>query len=129
MTPQSLIFIAVFLLAMLITVKPFGLYMAHVMEGQPIWPLRLGARFEAFIYRVCGIDPVAQMSWKKYALGLLLFNGLGGIFLYALQRLQAWLPLNPQQFPNVSPDSSFNTAVSFISNTNWQGYSGEATMS
>jgi potassium-transporting ATPase potassium-binding subunit len=129
MTPTSTAFIAVFLLVLLITVKPFGLYMANVMEGQPIWPLRMGARLEALIYRLCGIDPDAQMGWKKYAIALIIFNSLGALAVYALQRLQVWLPLNPQQFPNVSPDSSFNTAVSFITNTNWQGYSGEATMS
>ncbi len=129
MTPVSLTFIAVFLLLLLLTVKPFGLYMANVMEGQPIWPVRVGARFEALIYRLCGIDPAAQMGWKKYAIGLMLFNALGALIVYGLQRLQLWLPLNPQQFANISPDSSFNTAVSFITNTNWQGYSGEASMS
>jgi K+-transporting ATPase ATPase A chain len=129
MTPGSIAFITVFFLLLLITVKPFGLYMANVMEGQPIWPLRVGARFEALIYRLCGIDPTVQMGWKKYALALLLFNVLGALAVYALQRLQLWLPLNPQQMSNVSPDSSFNTAVSFITNTNWQGYAGESTMS
>ena len=69
------------------------------------------------------------MDWKQYALALLLFNTLGALAVYALQRLQAWLPLNPQHFAAVSPDSAFNTAVSFITNTNWQGYSGESTMS
>ena len=129
MTPVSIAFITVFFLLLLVTVKPFGLYMANVMEGRPIWPLRVGARFERFIYRLCGIDPDTQMGWKKYAIALLIFNALGVIFVYALQRLQAWLPLNPQQFANVSADSSFNTAVSFVTNTNWQGYSGESTMS
>jgi len=129
MTPVSIAFITVFFLLLLITVKPFGLYMANVMEGRPIWPLRVGARFEQFIYRLCGIDPDAQMGWKKYAIALIVFNTLGVIFVYALQRVQAWLPLNPQQFSNVSADSSFNTAVSFVTNTNWQGYSGESTMS
>ena len=129
MTPVSIAFITVFFLLLLVTVKPFGLYMANVMEGRPIWPLRVGARFERFIYRLCGIDPDTQMGWKKYAIALLIFNTLGVIFVYALQRLQAWLPLNPQQFANVSADSSFNTAVSFVTNTNWQGYSGESTMS
>ncbi len=129
MTSLSITLIAVFLLLLLVTVKPFGLYMANVMEGRPIWPVRAGARLEALIYRLCGIDPAEQMGWKKYALALLLFNALGALAVYALQRLQLWLPLNPQQFPNVSADSSFNTAVSFITNTNWQGYSGEATMS
>ena len=129
MTPVSIAFVAVFFLLLLVAVKPFGLYMANVMEGRPIWPLRVGARFEAFIYRLCGIDPDAQMGWKRYAIALLIFNTLGVIFVYALQRAQAWLPLNPQQFTNVSADSSFNTAVSFVTNTNWQGYSGESTMS
>src|SRR6202048_453925 len=129
MTPATIAFIAVFLLLLLVSVKPFGLYMANVMEGRPIWPLRVGARFEGLIYKLCGVDPTAQMGWKKYAVALVVFNALGALAVYALQRLQVWLPLNPQQFPNVSADSSFNTAVSFITNTNWQGYSGEATMS
>ena len=81
------------------------------------------------MYRLGGIDPAAEMGWKRYTAALLLFNVLGALMVYALQRLQLWLPLNPQQFANVSPDSSFNTAVSFITNTNWQGYSGESTMS
>jgi potassium-transporting ATPase potassium-binding subunit len=128
-TPVSIAYITVYLLLLLVTVKPFGLYMANVLEGHPIWPLRAGARFEALIYRLCGIEPTAQMGWKKYAIGLLLFNALGALAVYAFQRLQVWLPLNPQQMTSVSPDSSFNTAVSFITNTNWQGYSGESTMS
>jgi K+-transporting ATPase ATPase A chain len=129
MTSGSVALIAVLLLLLLVCIKPVGLYMANVMEGTPIWPLRAGARLEALIYRLCGIDPAAQMGWKKYAIALLLFNVLGAVAVYALQRLQTWLPLNPQQFANVAPDSAFNTAVSFITNTNWQGYSGETTMS
>ena len=129
MTASSAALFAVFFGLLLLTVKPFGLYMANVMEGRPIWPLRVGARFEAFIYRLCGVDPAAPMGWKSYSLALVLFNALGALAVYTFQRLQAWLPLNPQQFANVTPDSSFNTAVSFITNTNWQGYSGEAAMS
>ena len=129
MTSASLALIAVYLLVVLLCVKPMGLYISNVMEGRPIWPLRVGARAERLIYRWSGVDPAAEMGWKKYALALVLFNALGALAVYALQRLQVWLPLNPQQFPNVSPDSSFNTAVSFITNTNWQGYSGESTMS
>jgi K+-transporting ATPase ATPase A chain len=106
-----------------------GLYISHVMEGRPIWPLRIGAPAERLIYRVCGVDPAAEMGWKKYAIALVLFNGLGALAAYLLQRVQLWLPLNPQQFANVSADSAFNTAVSFVTNTNWQGYSGESTMS
>ena len=106
-----------------------GLYISHVMEGRPIWPLRIGAPAERLIYRLCGVDPAAEMGWKKYAIALVLFNCLGALAAYLLQRVQLWLPLNPQQFANVSADSAFNTAVSFVTNTNWQGYSGESTMS
>jgi K+-transporting ATPase ATPase A chain len=98
------------------------------MEGRPNFAVRIGSRFEELVYRLCGIDPAGQMGWKQYAIALLLFNVLGAVIVYALQRLQFWLPLNPQKFAAVSPDSSFNTAVSFITNTNWQGYSGESTM-
>jgi K+-transporting ATPase ATPase A chain len=129
MTPSSLALVAVFLVIVILCVKPLGSYMADVMEGRPIWAVRLGSRVERLIYRICGIDSQTEMGWKKYAIALIVFNALGAIAVYALQRLQLWLPLNPQHFANVTPDSSFNTAVSFITNTNWQGYSGEATMS
>ena len=129
MTAASLALLGVYLLVALLCVKPLGLYIANVMEGQRIWPLRIGAQAEAAIYRLCGIDPAVEMGWKKYAIAVVLFNGLGALSLYALQRIQLWLPLNSQHFPNVSADSAFNTAVSFITNTNWQGYSGESTMS
>jgi K+-transporting ATPase ATPase A chain len=129
MTAPSIILIAVLLGVLLLCVKPLGSYIAGVMEGRPSWPLRIGAPIERFIYRASGVDPTAEMGWKRYALALLLFNALGALAVYLLQRLQLWLPLNPQHFANVSADSSFNTAVSFITNTNWQGYSGESTMS
>jgi potassium-transporting ATPase potassium-binding subunit len=129
MIPSTLALVAVYLVVALLLVKPVGLYIANVMEGRPIWPLRLGAPLERLIYRLCGTDPGTEMGWKGYAIALIVFNAIGALFLYALQRLQLWLPLNPQHFVNVSPDSSFNTAVSFITNTNWQGYSGESTMS
>ncbi len=129
MTGPSLALIVALIAAALLCAKPLGLYVANVMEGRPIAPLRVGAPLERLIYRLCGIDPAASMGWKQYAVALVLFNGLGALLVYALQRLQLWLPLNPQHFPNVSPDSSFNTAVSFITNTNWQGYSGESTLS
>jgi K+-transporting ATPase ATPase A chain len=129
MTPASLAFVAIFLLVMLVLVKPLGLYIANVMEGRPIWPLRVGGGLEKLLYRLGGIDPASEMGWKRYMIALLVFNALGALVLYAIQRLQLWLPLNPQQFANVSPDSSFNTAISFVTNTNWQGYAGESTMS
>jgi K+-transporting ATPase ATPase A chain len=118
----------IFLGLLLLCVKPLGSYIADVMDGPPNFARRIGGRAEGLIYRVCGIDAREEMSWKHYALALLVFNVLGAVILYALQRLQYFLPLNPQQFAAVSPDSSFNTAISFITNTNWQAYSGESTM-
>ncbi len=117
-----------FLGILVLCVKPLGGYIADVMEGRPNFALRAGGRVEGLLYRLCGVDAHEEMSWKQYAIALLLFNVLGAIILYALQRLQFFLPLNPQKFSAVSPDSSFNTAVSFITNTDWQGYSGESTM-
>ncbi|HEY2780357.1 MAG TPA: potassium-transporting ATPase subunit KdpA, partial [Steroidobacteraceae bacterium] len=113
--------LATLLTVVVLCVKPLGSYIAAVMQGAP-------GRFEGILYRVCGIDPGQEMSWTQYAIAMLLFNVLGAIVIYGLQRLQLFLPLNPQEFAAVSPESSFNTAISFITNTNWQGYSGESTM-
>ena len=129
MTSDSILLLVVFLAILLACVKPLGLYMANVMEGRPIWIVRFGSRTERLLYRLCGVNSESEMGWKQYAIALLVFNTLGIIVVYALQRLQAFLPLNPQSFAAVTPDSSFNTAVSFVTNTNWQGYSGESTMS
>jgi K+-transporting ATPase ATPase A chain len=128
MTAAGVTLLVVFLLLVLAAVKPLGLYMAHIFEGRQIWPLRVGAPLERGIYRLAGVDAAREMDWKEYAAGLLLFNALGALTVYLLQRCQLWLPLNPQNFANISPDSAFNTAVSFITNTNWQGYSGESAM-
>jgi K+-transporting ATPase ATPase A chain len=129
MTGQSLGLLALYLAVALLCVKPLGLYMANVLEGRPIWPVRAGRGLERLIYRLCGIDPEAEMGWRHYAIALLVFNTLGALLVYALQRVQYWLPFNPEHFTAVSPDSSFNTAVSFATNTNWQGYTPESTMS
>jgi potassium-transporting ATPase potassium-binding subunit len=119
---------ALILGAVILCARPLGAYVADVMEGKLNFALRLGAGFEKLLYRVCGIDAREDMGWAQYAIALLVFNLLGGLIVYGLQRLQLFLPLNPQGFAAVSPDSSFNTAISFITNTNWQGYSGESTM-
>ena len=129
MTATAAALAALFLLLLLACVKPLGLYMARVFEGRPPWPKGAGEAIEGRIYRLCGIDPRTEMDWKQYALALLVFNTLGALAVYALQRVQGWLPLNPQNFPALSADSAFNTAVSFATNTNWQGYSGESAMS
>nr|Q47H38.1 RecName: Full=Potassium-transporting ATPase potassium-binding subunit; AltName: Full=ATP phosphohydrolase [potassium-transporting] A chain; AltName: Full=Potassium-binding and translocating subunit A; AltName: Full=Potassium-translocating ATPase A chain [Dechloromonas aromatica RCB] len=125
MSNHAWILLGIFLVVLLLTVKPLGTYIANVMEGR----FRLAGKIESPIYRLCGIRPDEEMGWLKYACAILLFNVLGVLAVYALQRLQAELPLNPQVFPAVSPDSAFNTAISFATNTNWQGYVGEATMS
>jgi K+-transporting ATPase ATPase A chain len=129
MPGPELTLVVLFLLVLLACVKPLGLYMAGIFEGRPLWPLRLGAALERRLYRLCGIDPAAEMDWKQYTIALLTFNALGALVLYALQRCQGFLPLNPQGFPSLPPDLAFNTAVSFVTNTNWQNYSGESAMS
>ncbi|MDS4069366.1 MAG: potassium-transporting ATPase subunit KdpA [Candidatus Competibacter sp.] len=128
MTSHAWLLLGLYLLVLLVLVKPLGIYIANVVEGRS-WVLRLGFPIEALIYRLGGVRSRSTMGWLQYALALLLFNTLGVFAVYALQRLQLWLPLNPQQMANVGPDSAFNTAVSFVTNTNWQGYAGETTMS
>ena len=125
MSNHAWILLGIFLVILLLTVKPLGTYIANVMEGR----FRLAGKIESPLYRLCGIRPDEEMGWLKYAFAILIFNALGALAVYTLQRLQADLPLNPQDFPSVSPDSAFNTAISFATNTNWQGYGGESTMS
>jgi K+-transporting ATPase ATPase A chain len=125
MTTHAWILLAAYSVVLLLLAIPLGRYIANVMEGR----LAFAGRIEAGLYRLCGVKSDTEMGWLQYALAILLFSGLGVLMVYALQRLQLWLPLNPQAFGNVTPDSSFNTAVSFVTNTNWQGYGGETTMS
>lgn len=130
MTSQSLTLLAVFLAVLLALAWPLGAFLARVGAGDgPIRGLSWLHRLEQLLYRAAGLPADRATGWKSYAVALVVFNALGAVFVYAVQRLQAWLPLNPQQLPNVGPDSSFNTAVSFVANTNWQGYAGEQTMS
>jgi K+-transporting ATPase ATPase A chain len=129
MTANAYLQLALFVAVLIGLAKPLGSYMARILEGQPAWLNTAGAPLERLIYRVCAVDPSREMRWTQYALAMLTFNLLGALAVYGLQRLQAWLPLNPQDLAAVTPDSSFNTAVSFATNTNWQGYAGETTMS
>ena len=129
MTGQGLLQLASYLLVLLLLVKPLGDYMAAVFEGRRTFLSPLLGPVERLIYRAAGVDPAHESNWQRYAWGVLLANLLGLLAVYALQRLQAVLPLNPQRFGAVAVDSAFNTAVSFATNTNWQGYAGEATMS
>jgi potassium-transporting ATPase potassium-binding subunit len=128
MNAYALLQIGLFVTALLLLVKPLGWYMARVYEGNPCgfgWAV---GRLERLVYRVCGIDPKEEMAWTTYARAMLIFNLLGFVVVYVLQRAQQWLPLNPQNMPAVPPDLAMNTAVSFTTNTNWQSYGGETTL-
>ena len=129
MTTNSVLQLALYLGVLLLLVKPMGAYMAAVYEGRATRAMRVLGPVERGIYRICGIKADEEMNWRTYAFAFMLFNLLGALAVYALQRLQDVLPFNPQKMAAVSPDSSFNTAVSFATNTNWQGYGGESTMS
>lgn len=116
-------------LAVLLVIKPLGLYMARVFSGERTFLSPVLGRVERDLYRVSGINPEKEQSWLGYTLAMLAFSLAGFLALYAMLRLQAYLPLNPQGFPGVPADLAFNTAVSFVTNTNWQNYAGETTMS
>src|SRR5215467_11344850 len=118
MTFNGWIQIAIYCLAITVCVKPLGLYMARVFEGE----IKLLAPVERVLYRICGVRGEEQ-HWTTYTIAMLAFSVVGFLSLYLMQRLQAVLPLNPQGLGAVSPDLSFNTAVSFVTNTNWQSYS------
>jgi potassium-transporting ATPase potassium-binding subunit len=114
---------------LLIVSRPLGVYLAQVSENKPVWLSRVFGPLERALYRISGIDPQQEQSWEIYTCWLLIFNFVGILWLYLLQRMQGFLPLNPQHFPAVSSELAFNTAISFVSNTNWQAYSGEVTLS
>jgi K+-transporting ATPase ATPase A chain len=120
---------AIYLAVLLLLAWPLGLFMARVYQGERTFLHPLLGWLERLVYRVSGVDPAHEMRWTQYAVAALLFNLVGLLVVYALQRFQGLLPLNPAGMAAVSPDSSWNTAVSFATNTNWQGYGGESTMS
>lgn len=121
--------IGLYLAALLALVKPLGWWMARVFQGQRCGLDRVLGPVERALYRAAGVDPHAEMTWKTYAVAVVAFNLLGIVVVYAVLRWQHVLPLNPQQLAGVSPDLAFNTAMSFASNTNWQSYGGESTLS
>jgi len=129
MTSFELLQMVGYMLLVLLAVKPLGTYMARVFQREPTLLDPVFGRAERFIYRIAGVSPEEEMDWKANAGAMILFNLVSFVAVYALQRLQGMLPLNPQGLPAVSPDTAFNTAVSFASNTNWQAYGGETTMS
>ncbi len=129
MTVSAVLQLVLYLAVLIALTKPLGWFMARVYQGKPCGLDRVLRPVERFIYRLAGVRAELEMGWKTYAAAVMIFNALGFLALYALQRLQGSLPLNPQGLGAVTADSSFNTAVSFATNTNWQGYGGETTMS
>jgi K+-transporting ATPase ATPase A chain len=129
MTTNQWIQILFYLAILLALVKPLGIYMARVYENKPFFFDKWLGWLERLVYRLCGVKPGEEMDWKGYALAMLLFNIVGGVILYLIMRLQQHLPFNPAGQSTVAPDLAFNTAMSFITNTNWQAYGGESTMS
>ncbi len=129
MTANGVLQLGLYLGVLLACVKPLGLYMARVYSGSaPLLEPVIGP-LERLLYRLCGVDRSKEMTGRQYSVAVLMFSLVSFVAVYAVQRMQGWLPLNPESLPAVSADSSFNTAVSFATNTNWQGYGGESTMS
>ena len=129
MTANGVFQIALYFGLMMLLMKPLGLYMARVFNGERTFLDPIFRPVERLLYRLSGVDPGQEQHWTTYTAAMLIFNLAGFVLLYTLQRLQQVLPLNRQDFGPPSPDSAFNTAVSFVSNTNWQSYAGESTMS
>jgi K+-transporting ATPase ATPase A chain len=129
MTANGWFQIGVFLFVVWAITKPMGVFMARVFSGERTFLDPLMRPIERLLYRVTGVDEKQEMRWTEYAVAMLLFSCASMILLYAIQRVQHWLPWNPQGMANVAPDLAFNTAASFTTNTNWQNYSGEAVMS
>lgn len=129
MTMAGWLQFALFFVIVLVLTKPIGLYMARVFEGERTWLSPIFAPLERIIYRLGGVSPEQEMTWYVYALAMLAFSAVGLVWLYVLLRTQQWLPLNPAHIRNMQADLAWNTAVSFLTNTNWQFYSGETAMS
>jgi K+-transporting ATPase ATPase A chain len=129
MTSFDFFQVVLYLGVLLVLIKPVGAYMALAFSDTPNGVNRVGGKVERVLYRLAGTSADDQMGWKRYAIAMLVFNLCGAFAVYALQRVQQWLPLNPQHFAAPSPDLAMNTAISFITNTNWQAYGGENTMS
>jgi K+-transporting ATPase ATPase A chain len=129
MTANGWFQIGLYLLILLAVTKPLGAYMARVFSGERTFFDPIARPVERLLYRVTGVDEKSEMRWTEYALAVLLFSVVSMVLLYLIQRMQYWLPWNPQKLAGIAPDLAFNTAASFTTNTNWQAYSGETTMS
>jgi potassium-transporting ATPase potassium-binding subunit len=129
MTGNGWLQIGLFFVVLLVVTKPLGVYLARVFAGDRTFLDPVLRPLERLLYRICGVDEKTEMDWKEYTVAMLLFSAVSMVLLYAIERLQHWLPWNPQHFPAVPAALAFNTAASFTTNTNWQNYSGESTMS
>src|SRR5712692_6353124 len=129
MTLNGWLQIGLFLFAILLVTAPLGRLMTRVFNRERTWLDPVLRPIEHLIYRLTGVDDAREMRWTEYAVAMLLFSVVSMLVLYVMQRVQQWLPWNPQGFGAVAPDLAFNTAASFTTNTNWQAYSGESTMS
>jgi K+-transporting ATPase ATPase A chain len=129
MTLNGFLQLAIYFLAILAVTKPLGLFMAKIFSGEPTLIGKVLRPMERVIYRMCRVDESQEQHWTAYTAAMLMFSVAGLLLLYAFERLQYYLPHNPQGFTGVAPDLAFNTAASFTTNTNWQAYSGESTMS
>ncbi len=129
MTTLGVVQLVIYFAILIAITKPLGLYMTRLFDGGRVFLSPIVKPIERGIYRVTGVDERREMRWTTYAVAMLLFQVVGFMAVYLVQRFQHGLPFNPQHFANVEPRSAFNTAVSFVSNTNWQGYVGESTMS
>ncbi|MDP9121328.1 MAG: potassium-transporting ATPase subunit KdpA [Acidobacteriota bacterium] len=129
MTSNGLIQLAIYVVALLAVTKPLGVYMARVFAGERTFLSTVLVPVERLLYRLCRVDPDEEQPWTAYTAAMLTFSAAGMLLLYAFLRLQGVLPWNPQGFPGVAPDLAWNVAASFTTNTNWQAYSGESTMS
>ena len=129
MTANGIFQILLFIAVVIALAKPMGAFMAKVFAGERTWLHRVLRPVETVIYKLCGIDETAEQHWTRYAGSVLLFSAVSMLFTYLILRLQQWFPLNPQGLGNVGEHLSWNTAASFTTNTNWQSYTPETTMS
>ncbi|MEP6901169.1 MAG: potassium-transporting ATPase subunit KdpA [Actinomycetota bacterium] len=129
MTINGILQILLYLVILTLLAKPAGIYLTRIYSGEKTFLDFILKPIERFIYAICRVDAIREMNWKQYGAAMLIFSLVSTIVLYFMQRWQIYLPLNPQSFAGTSPELSFNTAVSFVTNTNWQSYAGETTMS
>src|ERR1700732_1375872 len=129
MTANGWLQIGIYLVILLALTKPMGVFMTRVFSGQKTFLDPVLRPVERLLYRMTGVDETQEMPWTEYAIAMLLFSGVSMLLLYLIERVQQWLPWNPQHLATVAPDLAFNTAASFTTNTNWQNYSGESTIS